>query len=198
MLPPAKDEQILAAARQLFLRHGFDGATTDALVERAEVSKETLYRYYPTKDELLTAVIKDMAERRLVIAADVVLPPHATRRTLEALLRGLAGGVLAETMRPDYLDLLRLVIGESARRPHLAKMLRDALSGGGALRRLLDAAREQGLVRHEVKTELAAQILGGALLGWVVQQGLLVGTRPARAPIDIDEIVRLFLRGVAA
>ncbi|HEX9269645.1 MAG TPA: TetR/AcrR family transcriptional regulator [Candidatus Limnocylindria bacterium] len=194
-----KEQQILTAGRQLFLRHGYEGATTDALVDKARVSKETLYRYYPTKDALLTAVIKDMAARRRAIASDLALPADATRRTLETLLRRLTEAALAETMRPEYLDLLRLVIGESARRPHLAKLLREMLTGGGAVRRLLRSARDQGLLRQDVKTDVAAQILGGAVLGWVLDQGVLAGPRAdPPTPFDVDEIVRLFLRGISS
>lgn len=193
----AKEQQILSAAERLFLRHGYEGATTNALAEAAGVSKETLYRYYPTKDDLLSAVIEAMAERRRALAADIVLPPRASRRTLEVLLRRFAEEGLAQTMRTESLDLLRLVVGESARRPHLAKPLREALTGGGAVRRLLEHAREQGLVHKDVDAEVAAQMLGGTLLGWVFQHGLLAGTRArTRAAIDIDEIVRLFLRAV--
>lgn len=198
MATSAKEQQILTAARALFLRNGYDGATTDALVESAGVSKETLYRYYRNKDELLTAVIRDMAERRHALAANVVLPEHATRRTLESLLRELVAFALAETMRAEYLDLLRLVVAESRRRPHIAALLRDALTGGGALRRLLTQAREQGLVRRDVKVDVAAEMLAGTLFGAIFNQGLLGGARaPHGVTIDSAEIVRLFVRAVA-
>ena len=198
MAIPAKEQQILTAARALFLRRGFEGATTDALVESAGVSKETLYRRYATKDDLLIAVIKDMAERRHAIAADVVLPDGATRRTLELLLKRLVRTALAETMKPENVDLLRLVAAESGRRPRVAALFRDALTGGGALRRLLAQAKDQRLVRHDVNVDTVAQMLGGSLLIPVLYQGVLGGARsPRRADIDLDEIVRLVLRAVS-
>jgi len=193
-----KQQQILTAARSLFLHRGFDGTTTDALVEAAGISKETLYRYYASKDELLVAVIHDMAARRHARAADVVLPAGAAMRTLEASLKRLVETGLAEMMRPDYLNLLRLVVAESGRRPKIAALLRAALTGGGALRRLLAQACEQRLVRQDVKVEVAAQMIGGALLLAVFNEGVLAGGRsPDRRAIDVDEIVRLFIRAVA-
>ncbi len=193
-----KQQQILTAARSLFLHRGFDGTTTDALVEAAGISKETLYRYYASKDELLVAVIHDMAARRHARAADVVLPAGAAMRTLEASLKRLVETGLAEMMRPDYLNLLRLVVAESGRRPKIAALLRAALTGGGALRRLLAQACEQRLVRQDVKVEVAAQMIGGALLLAVFNEGVLAGGRsPDRRAIDVDEIVRLFMRAVA-
>jgi AcrR family transcriptional regulator len=40
-------------ALELFLRDGFDETTMEQIAERAEVGTTTLYRYFPTKDQLL-------------------------------------------------------------------------------------------------------------------------------------------------
>lgn len=196
MAVSTKEQQILSAARTLFLRHGFEGATTDALVESAGVSKETLYRYYATKDDLLIAVIRDLAVSRRALATDIVLPERATPRGFELLLRRLAKTALEQTVRPEYINLLRLVIGESGRRPRIAALLGEALTGGGALRRLLAQARGQGLVRKDVDVDAAAQMLAGALLVAVFNH-VLLGSRAARASwIDLNETVRLFMRAI--
>jgi hypothetical protein len=79
----------------------------------------------------------------------------------------------------------------------VAILLRDALTGGGALRHLLAKAQKQGLVRRDVKVDVAAQMLGGAVLVAVFQHGLLAGARTPRPTVDVDEVVRLFLRGIA-
>src|SRR5579884_539065 len=56
-----KREQIRAAAQRLFLRHGFVGTSTDAIMAEAGVaSKETLYRYYPNKEELFADVLRHL------------------------------------------------------------------------------------------------------------------------------------------
>ena len=40
-------------ALELFLRDGFEETTMEQIAERAEVGTTTLYRYFPTKDQLL-------------------------------------------------------------------------------------------------------------------------------------------------
>lgn len=197
MAVSGKEHQILSAARTLFLRHGFDGATTDALVSSARVSKETLYRYYATKEDLLIAVIRDLAASRRALGNDIVLPERATRRGFELLLRGLATDAFEQTVRPEYINLLRLVIGESGRRPRIAALLGEALTGAGTLRRLLAQARGQGLVRKDVDVEAAAQMLGGALFGAVFKHGLLGSGVPRASWIDLNETVRLFMRAIS-
>ena len=50
----ARTRQTMAAvALELFLRNGFDETTMEQIAERAEVGTTTLYRYFPTKDQLL-------------------------------------------------------------------------------------------------------------------------------------------------
>jgi TetR/AcrR family transcriptional regulator len=52
-----KRQAILAAALDLFSRHGVDGTSLDRVAERADMSKTNLIYYYPTKDALYEAVL---------------------------------------------------------------------------------------------------------------------------------------------
>lgn len=191
--------RILRAARPLFLRRGFENTSTDALAQAAGVSKRTLYRCYPTKDELLTAVMREMTVDRLSSSsAALSLPPKASRTTLEAVLKRFARLAIARTMDPEYIDLLRLAVGESGRRPQLAVLLRQELAGAKTLRGLLEDARRRKLVRADVSVEVAARMLAGALLTSVLSDGVFSRRPKPPSPAAIDELVRLFLVAVAS
>ena len=56
-LSPIRRESILAAAYALIDADGLEGASMDRIAREAGVSKTTLYNYYPSKEELLRAVI---------------------------------------------------------------------------------------------------------------------------------------------
>ena len=43
-------QQIVDAALDLFIEHGFDQTTMEEIAERAEIGSSTLYRYFPSKD----------------------------------------------------------------------------------------------------------------------------------------------------
>src|SRR5579859_5445722 len=63
-----KRTQIQAAARELFLRYGFLGTSTDAIMEAAGIaSKETLYRYYAKKEALFVDVLRSLTTERFHI-----------------------------------------------------------------------------------------------------------------------------------
>jgi AcrR family transcriptional regulator len=51
------DERVLAAANRLFYERGIRAVGVDAVAEAAGVSKRTLYRYYPSKDDLIAAYL---------------------------------------------------------------------------------------------------------------------------------------------
>ena len=52
-----KLENIRKAALELFTAHGFDKVSMDEIAEKANVSKVTIYKYFPSKDNLYSEVI---------------------------------------------------------------------------------------------------------------------------------------------
>jgi AcrR family transcriptional regulator len=59
---PAPRERILAAARDLFYRHGIRAVGVEAIAEAAATNKMTLYRHYGSKDELISAYLTQLAK----------------------------------------------------------------------------------------------------------------------------------------
>src|SRR5262245_16248422 len=55
-------ERILAAASDLFYRCGIRAVGVDAIAEAAETNKMTLYRHFPSKDELVAEYLRRMAK----------------------------------------------------------------------------------------------------------------------------------------
>lgn len=50
---------ILRAARKVFARHGYDGATMDDVAEACSIAKGTLYLYFKSKREIYLGVLKE-------------------------------------------------------------------------------------------------------------------------------------------
>src|SRR3954453_7253557 len=80
---PAKPprERILAAATELFYRHGIRAVGVDAIAEAAETNKMTLYRHFTSKDELVAEYLRKLfCEKELLwqkLEADSPRDPHA-------------------------------------------------------------------------------------------------------------------------
>ncbi len=54
------DDKIIAAARQVFMRYGFKRVTMGEIAEAAGMSRAALYLVYPSKEDVLTAVVTRM------------------------------------------------------------------------------------------------------------------------------------------
>src|SRR5271166_573432 len=54
-------ERVLAAARDLFYRHGIHAVGVDAIAEAAATNKMTLYRHFASKDLLIAECLRRFA-----------------------------------------------------------------------------------------------------------------------------------------
>src|SRR5262245_53705760 len=56
-------ERIIAAAADLFYRHGIRAIGVEAIAEAAETNKMTLYRHFSSKDELVAEYLRCLAKK---------------------------------------------------------------------------------------------------------------------------------------
>ncbi|EHR71687.1 transcriptional regulator [Burkholderiales bacterium JOSHI_001] len=64
-----RPQELLDAALELFVEKGFAATKAEEVAARAGVSKGTLYLYYPSKEDLLKAVISQRLSERIASAA---------------------------------------------------------------------------------------------------------------------------------
>jgi TetR/AcrR family transcriptional regulator, mexJK operon transcriptional repressor len=197
----AKREQIREGARRTFLERGFSGASTDAIAAAAGVSKQTLYAYYPSKEELLFDVLRDLIEDggpQEGFAA-VCGTSMGSREEVRGALSALAGELVSALMRPEYVALVRVVIAETPRLPHLGELFRSAVPERvlGGVASLLRRGQEEGEIRP-VDADAASRMFVGPLLTYVLMDGLFVGDGPPRppAPERVEEVVDLFVAAI--
>ena len=84
--------QLLEVAIAVFGRRGFRGATTRVIAEAAGVSEATIFRHFPSKDDLYVAAFRQRTEVGTEQLVEV-LQGHADRQDDEGLLRTLIGAV---------------------------------------------------------------------------------------------------------
>lgn len=105
--PERRRPQVLDAALELFLEHGYDGTSMDAVARAAGVTKPVVYACFPGKDELFRALLRREEERILeeiqsaFEAADLT-DPQAT------LTEGFTGFLRAVASSPEVYKLIFL------------------------------------------------------------------------------------------
>lgn len=192
-------QAIIRAAAEVFLEHGYLGATTDEVAARASVSKQTVYKHFADKQHLFAAVIiettVEVAGQLAGIAASTLDGAPDVRKAL----RELADGWLRGMLQPDVLRLRRLVIAEAERFPEVGQAWFDRgfdhalVILGQSLQRLAD----RGLLRDLGDPTLAADQFAGLVLYRPVNQVMFAGT-DATPPADTlgriaDAAVDVFL-----
>jgi TetR/AcrR family transcriptional repressor of mexJK operon len=197
----AKHDAILTAARELFIQHGFGSTSMDAIAVAANVSKQTLYRYYQHKEALFIATMQHMVFEltTTTMFAKLRETPIENLPQLEHALLTWARVMLEHIMQPDYVALVRVLIAEIPRFPSLGLLFFSVLpqEGGSLVKALLERALAQGVIAS-VDLEAAIQLFVGSLLMSMI--GALV--RPGSnlqppSPERVATLVQLFLHGVA-
>jgi TetR/AcrR family transcriptional regulator, mexJK operon transcriptional repressor len=193
-------QRVLAAAERLFLERGFQATSTDAILAEADVSsKETLYRYFASKEELFVAVLSNLTTEQPDFSARLAaLPPPRDFRTLRESLTTAAREILTLMCQPSYLALWRTMMAEAPRFPQLGAAFFLAIPQRGftLVADLLHTASEQQIIA-EADFEAVARMLLGGLLSYAVTELLVPGqeTRPP-TPDRADAMVDVILRAV--
>lgn len=111
---------ILEAALQLYLEKGYEGTNTDAVAALAAVSKQTIYRHFADKDDLVRAAMFSLigeAEEQGAESFDAL----AESEDLERDLRIFARQHIRDVIQPDIMRMRRRIVGEVDRFPEVAK-----------------------------------------------------------------------------
>jgi AcrR family transcriptional regulator len=187
-----REQRILDAALVIFSERGFVGASMDDIAAEAGISKPTLYQYFPSKDELFSAMMSQERDHML-----------------ESFESPLGSGMVAElyafswhyaeiVLRPEMLNLARLIISEAQRLPEIGRTYQasgpDRVLAG--MMGYLVRQRDAGRLDFE-DAELAAEDLWGLILSAPRNRVLHVpDAMPDRETLEryIRNGLRVFLR----
>lgn len=101
--PCGRREEILEAATKLFAEHGFSDTVTQVLVERLQIGKGTLYRYFPSKRDLFLAAV-DRVMRQLRQCVDSVIANIAD--PFDRIARAIHTYLVFFEKHPEFVELL--------------------------------------------------------------------------------------------
>ncbi|WP_020577741.1 TetR/AcrR family transcriptional regulator [Actinopolymorpha alba] len=121
----AKRSAILRAARQVFLRHGYQRASVDDIASEAGVSKQTIYNQFGGKEALFLSAVEEMF---LQLNADTLaaLESFPDRpRDLEAELIAFGRRLGACLFEGQAVAVRQLIEAEAFSHPDLAEASRE-------------------------------------------------------------------------
>lgn len=148
-----KVKQVIEGARQVFLRCGFDGAGVDEIARAAQVSKATLYSYFPDKRQMFMEVARVECLRQAHSTMEMIDPASGIADALR-----VTGSNILKFMTSDFgRKVFRICVAEAERFPEIGKRFYD--SGPQLVRDRMVAFLQTAIARGELRIddiELAA------------------------------------------
>jgi AcrR family transcriptional regulator len=197
-LEDEKKRQILAAATDLFLEFGYDGATLDMLIERIGGSRRTIYSLFGGKEGLLTAIVQDRCAGLGGKLETLSLEGLAPRE----LLRKLGLEAAQTILSPEGVKLFRLVVQESGRNPELGRLMyekgvkvsQDVLAD--YFRRETEAGRLNVRYPDDAASMFFCMIKGD--LHFIAMFWGFEDLTPVRLQMRVDRAVDVFCEGITS
>lgn len=196
-----REEAILRAARDLFLRNGINATTMADIADGCELAKGTLYLYFDSKDEVAFALLLRVTEELLEalrLEVDPAAPP------LEQLERLAVTYYRFFVTQPDAFRYMFVVPHESysgrVRQELLDRWAATGRAALGLISTLLERAAAEGELRVDDAWSTAVG-LWSALTGVIAIPSQEV-RRPFIGDVDVEQVtietVRALLRGLRA
>lgn len=141
-----RPQELLDAALELFVEKGFAAARSEEVARRAGVSKGTLYLYYPSKEELFKAVVRQKLTQLIAEGQDLVGSFEGSTSDLLRLLVHIWWERFGNT---PAAGIHKVVIAEVRNFPELAQFYVDEVIAPAD--RLFSSTVERGIQRGEFR-----------------------------------------------
>jgi AcrR family transcriptional regulator len=202
----ARPQELLAAALDLFVEKGFAATRTEEVAQHAGVSKGTLYLYYPSKEELFKAVVRQNLSTLIAEGQEMVEQFVGSSAELLVQLMNTWWERLGNT---PAAGIHKIVFAEVRNFPELAQFYADEVIipadrlFSSCVQRGIDSGEFRPLPLHEVAQALMAPMIFLALsrhsFGCCPVQGAVAVDPAQMLRTNLDLILRgLEVRAVPA
>lgn len=180
---------VLAAMRRAIIAEGYATLTIEGLAAEAGISKQTIYRWWPTK----AAILGEALLEEPLSSAFPALPETAGEVDLAAELRVWLAHAAEHLASAEGLGLTRALIAVTASDPAVGTALNERLAGPirAGISDRVERAKRAGQVRADTDGALLADQLI-AISAYAALSGRVLGDDEVRAT------VRTVMRGIAA
>lgn len=187
---------IVRAALEVFSEKGFAGARMEEIAARAGVSKGAPYLYFPTKEDLFQAVVREVVEPNI---EPMLQMAAAHNGPIEPLFWAITQH-LAHVIETTQLGrVIKLVISESNTFPEIARIWHDNVLARalGTVSALIERSQARGEVRPGDARSHALTIISPLLVGVIFRETFVpVGAKPFDLPALIKQHLDTVLPGL--
>ena len=186
--------ELLDVAAEVFIEHGFEGASTNEIARRGNCSKTTLYARYPTKEKLFLAVL----ERRMALILSDFTTTLQPELPIEQTLKEYGFRLMQLALSENQLGMVRVISMEASRFPDLGKRFYELGPGRGVA--ILASYMEEQIKRDrlikenpQIMAEHLMSLITGGYVRWTML-GLPDNVSLKEKKQRVSAAVEMFLR----
>jgi AcrR family transcriptional regulator len=188
--PTITDEQILEAAREVFLQQGFKAATTD-IATRAGISSGSIFKRYQTKEGLFFAAMTCDSQWTKQLEGLI------GQGDLKVNLEYIAKAVLDFTRDMLPRSMLAWSLRDCANRTATSVQETPVAGDIRLLSKFLQQERDLGRLRPSLNIDVAAHTLVGTMMSYGMLE-LVTGQKNEDSDIFVQTFVDTVWKGLVA
>ncbi len=181
---------IINVAMTLFKQQGFNQTSMEQIAELSDVSKATLYKYFPVKEAIIAAYWQEEVKNSREELQQIIDQFPDTRTRLEALYRSFMSRIMQSRELYEIYISYRM---QHITKPQINETLRSGVAENAAA--VLQAGQQSG----EIRTDLPLKLLVGNLEMLSVIQSMAWLRHPESFSVEASSkmFTELFLNGAS-
>ncbi|OGO50760.1 MAG: hypothetical protein A2148_03440 [Chloroflexi bacterium RBG_16_68_14] len=182
----ARKEDILDAAMGMFARKGVAGTTMQEIAGEAHLSAGAIYRYYPSKEDLLRAVCGVTVDHVREMFAQAAASAHSPLEAIDEVGRSAWSEFKSEGCQEHLILNLEATLAAARQLKELGAERREMLN---AIIEMLGRLIRQAQAAEQIDDGVDSRALASLLLACHLGSGLL--TIELEDDVDSDAILRV-------
>jgi AcrR family transcriptional regulator len=183
-------QRIISAASELFKTCGYHPTTMDDIAEKAEISRATLFNYFPTKEALLLPWGQEIMEQQIL---PQLKKSMKTRSTVWQVLQFLFSN-MNETQR-EYPDVIQAFVQEAAKQYHSGPIGPERLGPQELYTQVIRYGQERGEIRTDLPIENLVSYLGALQMSLIFR--IMEPTFTENSSLEINRLLAFLEKGLA-
>jgi AcrR family transcriptional regulator len=183
-------QRIISAASELFKTRGYHSTTMDDIAEKAEISRATLFNYFPTKEALLIPWGQEIMEQHIL---PQLWKSMQARSTVWQVFQFLFAN-MNETQQ-EYPDVIQAFVQEAAKEYHLAPIGSERIGPQEVYTHVIRYGQERGEIRSDLPIENLVRYLGAlqmSLIFRIMDPGFM-----ENSSLEIKRLLSFLEKGLA-
>ncbi len=186
---------IIRKAQEIFSKKGFSNTTMDEIAEVSDISKPTLYKYFPSKENLFKQVLKVINDE----VDNAILSSMDYDKSVFYNLRIITSKMLQFLIK--HKTIMKIALFETRffmkkeDKEHLKNMFENRNKRKKVLLKMLEKAKEKGEIREDVSLDIIILLYFGLTkeIGFEI---LFLDYKPEDIEELTDKILNIFINGI--